>query len=206
MLILCSGNFGKAVADRLQAKHDVTCVPLPDGCNRLDELLQNQDFVGVASWRPHPDLCKQIDNACFVHGIRWSMACLSENTLICGPLVIPGQGACYHCYLQRVASHHAAPDWERGAQSYYDEHVEAGPIGYPMALVEIAAAALAEDAVASGVGARLRSVDILGSGVQESEVIGIHRCPRCRKRADGYDPTQRFVADLVPAIKRMLNE
>lgn len=206
MLILHSGNLGQAIAERLQASHAATIADLQEAVTRLDQLLPGQDFVGLATWRPYPELGQQIDNACFAHGIRWSCVTLNEFSLICGPLVVPGEGACYHCHLQRQASHGMAPDWEQAVTGFYAEQPHAGPAGYPRALVEIGAAALAEDAVAQGVAARMRNVDILGAGVQESTVIGIHRCPRCRPRTAQHDPRQRSIEVLIPALKGLLDE
>ena len=119
---------------------------------------------------------------------------------------MPGEGACHHCYLQRTASFQHAPERDRAVRGFFDLNPDAGPSGYPAALVGIGAAALVEDAVAIGVAARVRCVDILTSGVRESEVIGIHHCPRCRKRPAGYDPTRRSSMHLVPRLEGLLHE
>lgn len=206
MLILHSGNLGAAIAQRLQNRHAAKVADLHEAGAMLEQFLPGQAFVGVAAWRPFSDLFRLIDTACFKYGIRWSSVTLNEFSLNCGPLVVPGRGACYHCYLQRKESHNLASDWERAAQAYYTEHPQEGPLGYPQALVEIGAAALAEDAMADATPARIRSVDVLGAGVQESTVIGIHRCPRCRQRLGAHDPAQRSVEILIPAIKELFNE
>lgn len=205
MLILTAGEFGKAVGRRLSESHGARCADLAEGCARLPALLDGEEFVGVATWRPYPQLCREIDDACFAHGMRWSMVELAGDTLTCGPLVAPGQGACHHCYLRRAASFRRAPERETALRACFDADPALGVQGFPAALVMIGAAALAEDAADGAPAARVRSVDVLTSSVRESEVIGVHRCPRCRARAPGFDPTSRSSAALVPSLEELLD-
>lgn len=206
MLILTAGNFGKAIGRRLQDSQGARCIDLDAAMASLDSLLPEAGFVGVATWRALPAVAKAIDDACFKHAVRWSMVQLDGALLTCGPLVIPGTTACHHCYLKRAAAHALAPAWDKALHDYYEAHPEAGPSGYPAALVEIGAAALADDAIATSAGARVRTIDILTSNFAESEVIGVHQCPRCRKRAPGTDPTNRSIANLMPRLESFFNE
>lgn len=206
MLILTSGHFGEAVGARLAASHDAVLANLHASAGRMESLLAGHDFVAVATWRAEPALCRELDDVCFAHGVRWSMVQIDGDVLTCGPLVEPGRGACHHCYQQRASAQTASLQWARALQAHYDTHPDAGPAGYPAVLVTIGAAALAEDKEAYGAAARVRTIDILTSIVRESSVIGIHRCPRCRSRGPDFDPTERSVADLVPHLERILHE
>lgn len=205
MIIFTAGPFGQAVGARLAASHGAVLADLHASAGRFERLLDGHDFAAVASWRAVPALCRELDDACFARGVRWSMVQIDGEVLTCGPLVEPGHGACHHCYQRRAAAQTASLKWERALEDYYETRPEAGPAGYPAALVEIGAAALAEDLAAHGAGARVRSIDVLTSIVRESEVLGIHRCPRCRARAPGFDPTERSVRDLVPQLERILH-
>jgi len=205
MLILTAGHFGRAVGQHLAAHHGARCADLAQACAQLPALLDGEDFVGVALWRPYPQLCREVDQACFARGVRWSMVESQGETLTCGPLVVPGQGACHHCYQRRTASFLRAPEREQALRAHFDAQPECGVPGYPQALVMIGAAALLEDAAAGAPAARVRSVDVLTSSVRESEVIGIHRCPRCRPRDAGFDPTSRAAGALQPALEELLD-
>jgi len=205
MLIFTAGSFGRAVGRRLADMHDARCADLVEHASSFGNIVRGADFVGVAVSRPYPALCQAIDVACFEQGIRWSMVQLHGDTLTCGPLVIPGRTACHHCFLSRAASHYTGAAWERALRAHYAAQPDDGPAGYPAALVEIGANALAGDARTQVARARVRSVDVLTSSVRESEVVGIHQCPRCRKRPAGYDPTERSVEHLVPSLENLLN-
>jgi len=206
MLILTAGNLGRAIGNRLHQSHGARCVDLLESSSQLESLIRDEAFVGVATWRPYPDLCQLIDDICFTHGIRWSMVELHGDTLTCGPLVIPTKSACHHCFIRRTASHFNAPEWERTIRKFYDLNPEAGVMGYPNALVEIGASALAEDAINASGGGRVRTIDVVSSIVRESEVIGIHNCPRCRSRYAGFDPVERSVKNLIPHLEGLLND
>jgi hypothetical protein len=120
MLILTSGKFGAAVGARLVATHGVTTAELWTARADLDSLVRNTDFIGVAIWRPEIEACREIDTLCHYRGIRWSLAELHGSVLSCGPLVIPGHGACYHCYRQRELSHHKSLERERVLLAAYE--------------------------------------------------------------------------------------
>jgi bacteriocin biosynthesis cyclodehydratase domain-containing protein len=205
MLIFTAGHFGQALGARMAASHGATCVDLLASAGQFDQLVEDASFVAVASWRAHPALCRELDDACFRHGVRWSMVQLDGDVLTCGPLVQPGKGACHHCYQSRAAAHSAALKWERELQAYYELNPEQGPAGYPAALLEIGAASLADDVLAVDAGARVRTIDVISSSVRESEVIGIHRCPRCRSRGPNDNPADCTVDILVPQLESILS-
>lgn len=206
MLIFTAGNLGRAIGDRLRQSHGAGCFDLLESVTRLESLVKDEVFVGVATWRPYPGICRMIDEVCFMYGIRWSMVELHGDTLTCGPLVVPTKSACHDCFIRRTASHFNSPEWERTIRKFYDLNLEAGVMGYPNALVEIGASALVDDATNTSGGGRVRTIDVVSSVVRESEVIGIHNCPRCRSRFAGFDPAERSVKHLIPHLEGLLND
>jgi bacteriocin biosynthesis cyclodehydratase domain-containing protein len=204
MIVLTAGTFGQAVAQRIQAERPIATMALPSDEADLAPIVERHDFIALALWRPYVSTCRTLDDLCFRAGCRWSMAEVSDTRLSCGPLMWPGQGPCYHCYHKRWSSHHPAPDRELALSHAYANDPTLGPAGFIPPMVEIAAAALMQDAEAPPAAAgRLRVVDILTAAVLETEVIGVHRCPRCRPARDDV-PGQRFTDRLAPALEALL--
>lgn len=204
MIVMTAGRFGAQVGERLAQLCGAEVVELSHDREQLRSLVQRASFIAVATWRPYVHSCSLIDELCFEARVPWSLAEVHSQRLTCGPLVRPGDGACYHCYRQRWLSHHKSPEREQVLEGAYRRDPELGPPGFIGPMVEIAAQALADDA-AAGVpeAGRLRLVDVLSGAVLESGVIGIHECPRCRPHSYSR-PGERFVNHLVPEIERML--
>lgn len=204
-LVLTAGDFGAAVGQKLIQTLDATVMPLLEVGDQLAELVTQYDYIAVASWRPYVKLYRQIDTQCFAHDTRWSVSDMSGQVLRCGPLVIPQQGACYHCFYSRVSSHHTAVERESIVEGNLERQDTLGLAGFIQPLVEIAAAALTEDATAPVEQAsHFRFVDMLASSVRKSEVIGIHNCPRCRPKAEGFDQSRRFIDGMLPVLGEIL--
>ncbi|MEP7185013.1 MAG: TOMM precursor leader peptide-binding protein [Rhodanobacter sp.] len=205
MIIFTAGSFGAQVGERLAQLRGAKVLPLRNDRELLREQVREASFVAVAAWRPHVLACELIDDLCFETRVPWSLAEINGQRLSCGPLVRPGEGACYHCYRRRWLSHNKAPEREQVLQQAYDHDDTLGPAGFIGPMVEIAAQSLAGDASASSAEAgRLRLVDVLNGAVLESAVIGVHECPRCRPRASTR-PGDRFVRTLVPEFERLVS-
>jgi bacteriocin biosynthesis cyclodehydratase domain-containing protein len=204
MIVLTAGAFGAKVGERLARLQSAEVVPLPHDPAQLREIVFRANFVAVASWRPYVATFELIDDLCFEARTPWSLAEVHAQRLSCGPLVRPGDGACYHCYRQRTLSHHKSPEWELALRAAYENDPDLGPRGFLGPMVEIAAQALAADAAASAADAgRMRLVDLLNGAVLESAVLGVHECRRCRPRGDA-PAGERFVRALVPHLEGIL--
>ena len=204
MIVLTAGAFGARVGARLAELQQAEVLPLPHDEPRLREIVFRANFVAVASWRPYVATFELIDDLCFEARTPWSLAEVHAQRLSCGPLVRPGDGACFHCYRQRTLSHHKAPEWELALRAAYERDPDLGPQGFVGPMVEIAAQALASDAAASASEAgRLRLVDLLNGAVLESSVLGVHECRRCRPRGDA-PAGERFVRTMVAHLEGIL--
>jgi len=207
LLILSAGAFGQAVAqcaaERLQARGQAThLAPLPATQAEVAALVAQAGALALATWRPYPEQARWIDDACHAHGVAWSQVELHGTRLSCGPVVVPGQGPCHHCFQRRWASHHPAPERELVLQRAYARDPAMGLQGFIEPLVQIGASALLEDLDGRPAG-RLRLLDVLTGAVQETAVLGVHACPRCGLRHEGPAGT-RFVHHLAPAIEELL--
>lgn len=209
ILILTAGEFGRAAGARARQRLDSPARPvrlaaLPTTEAEARELVARASALAIAAWRPYPDVGRWIDDAAHAARVPWSRVVLHGTRLTCGPVVVPGQGPCFHCYQRRWASHHPAPERELVIEHAYARDPALGVTGFVAPMVEIAASALAEDLRAPEASAgRVRLVDVISGAVQETAVLGIHACPRCGLPHAGPAGT-RFVEHLVPVIKELL--
>jgi bacteriocin biosynthesis cyclodehydratase domain-containing protein len=206
MIILTAGEFGFQVGALLAKRHSAVTHEVTAAGIDLESALSFADFVAVALWRPYVCICEQVDDICQRRGIRWSLTEIVGDKLHCGPLIVPGMGPCYRCYRKRYLSHHTAPDREMTLHGAYERDPRCGVPGhiYPMAVT--AAGALSSDLAAEHSNAgRLRVVELLGGGVLEVTVLGVHGCPVCGAQR-GAAVGARYVDRLIPQIKELLDD
>lgn len=205
MVILTEGRFGAAVAEIIRSQVDATVRRFTDVISdRGAQFLSGARFVAVALWRPYDEACDLLDAACWQAGVPWSSAHLTEDQLVCGPLVFPRQGPCYGCFRRRSLTHHSAPDRAQRIARAYATDPDLGPAGFVPATAWMAASGLLSDRRAPRTAAgRLRRIDLFAGGMVETAVVGVHRCARCGRQI-AEDPRDRFVHQLVPAMRELL--
>lgn len=195
MLLLTAGPFGELVANRLRLRGSIQSLPLYDSNGHLHELPREVSFIGVASWRPYPDLYEQLDQFCASRRIRWSSASLDGSVLICGPLSVPwAGGACYSCFRRRLLTHRAEPERMLAIEAAHAIDPLIGVRGSTPIIAQMAGTALMADAVAAGNQAgRVRIHNLISGTIEETKVVPIHACARC---GAGHDGARRYVSHL----------
>lgn len=204
MLTLTDGQFGEAVADIVQKMTGTSRASLRDAAPGLFTQLPKGEFVAVASWRRSDRDLDKVDEASFAAGVRWCSVYLSEDRLVCGPLVIPGSGPCFSCFRRRYLCHHPAPERELRLQRAYDRERSLGSPGFVVPMAWIAASMLVIFAgMGQDEGGRLLELNLFDGGLLDTSVVAVHNCPRCRVRV-GVRSGDRFVNRLMPSIKSLL--
>lgn len=205
MKILYAGNFGQSIATQLSASNGAQTMSLLNEKEEIAKFLSDATSVAVASWRSYPEVYDFIDQFCWDNKISWTLAELEGFHLNLGPLVVPTQSACFSCYAKRKACHHEAPDRKQAIEAAYDHQPDLGVSGFIQPLVSIACAHIEDDLRPNSTnGGMFKTVDVLTSSVLESEVIGIHECPRCRAKDAEYDPKNRYVEQLTTAAQGLM--
>jgi len=176
------GGFGHAVAERLSAMSLET--EIADVGGVLSNALAMARVVVLASWRPVPVLFERLDDACHAAGKPLAPVLLDGTILRVGPLVVPGSGPCWHCWVQRLEQHASRSDPRLRLREFYrTSPADAGPCGYLDAFALIAAARVFQLLQAWLTGAALPGnvwqIDMLTRVVATSTTVGIHGCPRC---------------------------
>jgi bacteriocin biosynthesis cyclodehydratase domain-containing protein len=203
-VLFVEGRFGQSVAATL-AEHlsAVQILSLVDSVDNFDTRIRAAAFVGVALWRPYVPECDALDAVCWRQGIPWSSTVLDRTTLITGPVITPGAGACFACYHRRRLSHIRTLEREQVLLEAYAQDTALGLPGFLPGVVTMAVSALLLDRRAyRSTGGRLRLADMLNGHVDETRVVRVHGCHRCgRSERAGT----RFVDRLAPAVKELLS-
>jgi bacteriocin biosynthesis cyclodehydratase domain-containing protein len=208
--VLSVGAFGAAVAQRLSGRYPGSVV--------LDATAGSQlaswpalDVLVLAAEYDDAGLVDLLDQAAFAWRRPWFPVLLESAQLRCGPVVVPGGGACHRCFRRRRRQH------ARNPRLWPDRQPDAVPgssprvSGYAPHHVGIAVA-LATEAVrdatagpagpAEAPGAWVRTVSMVDGSVSRAGVLAVDGCFRCR------DPLarERGRADLVEVLRAGLGD
>ncbi|MEU2158860.1 TOMM precursor leader peptide-binding protein [Streptomyces sp. NPDC019396] len=207
--VLAVGEFGTAVADRLHREHsDLAISSYRTGSMEVSAGWPDADLRILASWRETPKLAETLDARSADWGTPWFPVVAEHPRLRVGPLVVPGAGACYRCFLKRRAQHERDAAHTAALHAHYDAAPDSGPGGFLPHHVDMAAG-MALDLlrrVESGDGERfagtVRHWQVLEQHLSGGRVVGVHACDRCRRPpAEQADSTWASLArDLTPLL------
>ena len=182
--MLYAGNFGKAVAGHCKAlRDDIQDVAVLDHAELDYATWPAARMTVVASWRPLPKLCDRIDE--LSHESRRPFVPLIQDStsLRLGPVVVPGAGPCWRCWIQRSRQHAEWTNAQVAIMKHYAERPEAGPQGYLEPFAAMASIRLAQTIVEidslHAKGGHIWQIDLLSREIKTSAVIGVHGCKRC---------------------------
>jgi bacteriocin biosynthesis cyclodehydratase domain-containing protein len=179
--VFSAGPFGRAVARYLaEFRADVFETNL-DGA--APELKPDASVNVVAAWRPVPAFCEVLDQASH-ECQRPFISLIADSTVLrLGPVVVPGQGSCWGCWVRRFRQHDPWPAERAEVLRRYTADASAGPKGYlePFAMMGAARIAGALEALRSsaGIAGYVWEIDMLTRETKVSTVVGVHDCPRC---------------------------
>lgn len=199
--LLTDGSFGAAVADRFGASRDLSSFLLdPD---------DSASFYLVALTHKRTDALKEFDAWCHANGKGWAMAFVADKFLYCGPTFAsepsPGIG-CFDCFYKRDLTHLELtrdPAREIVIDAYFNRNRDDEIPGFTAGTVGMAAAFLKRASAGGFKAGTIRRVDLLDGQVEDTEVLAIHRCPRCSTVA-AQDYVETNYAMLANEIKALL--
>lgn len=182
--ILCAGDFGAAVSGRLlQLRRDATAIRVIGG-SPVSLPVSRANIV--ASSRPRPELFADVSAASAERSVPFLPLFTDGASLQLGPVILPGRGACWDCWLARQRQHDSWARRHSHLSEYYRQHPGAEPAGYLECFVTIAAARLSQaiDAIDAGddLGGSIWELDMMTREVSTSKVVGVHDCSRCGLR------------------------
>jgi bacteriocin biosynthesis cyclodehydratase domain-containing protein len=202
--ILTVGVFGRAVAEYLIALRRDVHETRADGADRPFDARGAARIRLLAAWRPVPAICELLDHRSHASQ-RPFVPLIAESTVLrLGPIVVPGRGACWSCWMRRRRQHAEWPDELMAVLRHYADSDRAGPEGYlePFAMIgamQLAQTIEAIDASAPVAG-RVCELDMLTRNIAVSTVVGVHDCPRCGLHRS---PLTRSVAEMAQQLEHI---
>ena len=202
---LPQGRFGHAVVEHLAEPQDVV---LSVDHGLVYASVPYADRLVMISDADRTPVREALDEVSFVRSLPSLGLELTPTELRCGPLVVPGRTACYHCYARRRQQHGYRPlpeDLEPLPQGYARHHVVLGA-----GLISLALGVLdregpvdggepgPDDATgADGLGGQVWTVDLVTGMTSLARTIATDRCETC---------SGRYAArrDGVPALAALL--
>jgi bacteriocin biosynthesis cyclodehydratase domain-containing protein len=137
----------------------------------------------LATWRPVPDLCSALNDYSFERHQPFVPLVMNSQCLSLGPIVMPGVGGCWACWLRRARQHDTWPQEQAALAHFYKANPELGPNGYlePFALMGAARLAQTIQALDSStaIPGQIWTIDLITRRIVVGTLVGIHGCPRC---------------------------
>lgn len=182
--IFSVGALGQATAGYLRKlRQDVTETAVVNNVVPLPETWPASRINVLASWKPAPSLCQLLEEITFSSFCPFVPLMVDSTVLRLGPVVLPGEGCCWSCWVKRWKQHSESPEAHSALLGYYAAHPEAGAQGFLEPFAVIAASRLAEtieDLDASlTAGGSIWQMDLLTREIVTSVAVGVHNCPRC---------------------------
>lgn len=169
-------------------------VELIDG--ELRTLLNDADAAVVATDSDRPSIVSAFNEVAYETGTPWMLAQVRGFDGLVGPVVFPGETACYRCLERRIESNIS----ERGSYAEYRDGIGDDPsmasIGLPSFARTVAGFATVDLLYLLAFGqaftvGRTLAISFLDLSVEVNEALKTPRCPVCGKTPG--DDDRRFV-------------
>jgi bacteriocin biosynthesis cyclodehydratase domain-containing protein len=188
--VLSVGAFGSATARRLRMlSDDIVEMPVVNHTLPLPDTWPPARAHVLVSWRPAPTICEFVEELSYKWVRPFVPVIVDSAFLQIGPVVVPGEGACWTCWVQRSRQHSPWPGPHSALLQHYASHAPEGPGGYLEIFAAMAAARvhdilrkLEKGGAAAG---EVWQLNMLTRKILTGRVVGIHDCPRCGRHAPG---------------------
>lgn len=145
------------------------------------ELLQDAELFIVLSSQPCVDLCKNLEKHAYSIGAKFFPVIANQPMVTIGPLSNTDEGACYHCFVDRVLQHSPIAAVQNSVNEYYNHNMIPSNNGFHPADVSMFGNWLLytlEHNLGSLEG-QIFNFNTYSRYGYKSNVIGVHGCERC---------------------------
>jgi bacteriocin biosynthesis cyclodehydratase domain-containing protein len=182
--LICVGPFATAVKQELLGmRNDITATEVVDDTFPLPSSWPISRLHVLVSWRPVPTLCELLNQISFEQRRPFLPVIQDLTALRLGPIVKPGEGPCWHCWMTRLRQHSGWTKERTSLLQYYATHPAAGPQGFLQPYVMMTAARIAQTIndfdSSEAVPGFVWQVDMLTRQIITSTVVGVHDCSWC---------------------------
>jgi bacteriocin biosynthesis cyclodehydratase domain-containing protein len=192
--------------DELESTGGVSRLADRDGFSHVErdlgDALADADAATLALDAAYPSVARAFNEVALATGTPWLLAQVRGFDGLVGPVVFPGETACFECLQRRIEANLSSP----GEYEQYREALEPSfaSVGLPSFSRAVAGYASVDLLYLLAYGQsftveRTLAVNFLNLSVEVNEVLKLPRCPACGTEAG--DDVKRFVGieDLVEA-------
>ncbi|MDA2804668.1 TOMM precursor leader peptide-binding protein [Nocardiopsis suaedae] len=157
------------------------------GPPREEDLPEAEALVVIVAGHD-PELREAVDRIGFARGVPSVGVELLPRRIVCGPVVVPGETACYACHLRRIEQHteqraEGAGADEAAAAAYgLEEGFAPAHLFLARGLLAQAFAEMRGAPQDDGPGGTVRSFDLVTGGLSSARTVAVHGCTRCGAR------------------------
>ncbi len=207
MLIIHQGEFGLAVAKVLLKRcAGARLLSIDEAQSHAWEDESRELYVALALGSLHPNRVRRLARIFWDQGLSHSVAMLSDQNVLAGPLVRPPEGPCLHCALARSLSMFDTAQnarLENNRQLYMEQAGIAEIAGYLPSQVQMAALKLLQHArLSPEQQGRLDVVSLNASWSVHTRITALHGCV-CRGTTH-VNAADRWTAQLERDIEDAL--
>jgi bacteriocin biosynthesis cyclodehydratase domain-containing protein len=204
------GAFGDAVVRQLCGMRRGVAASIASRPAEAVGGLCAGDVLVFAAWRQVPEFTEAIDERCFALRLPWVAIVQETPYLYVGPAIVPGCGACYRCFGQRLVQHVDDGEQVERRAAHYCGNAAAGVPGFLPATASFAAAAALDivdklTVAPNQAAGRVRRLNVLTWAMLQGRVIGLHGCGRCgqgrNEQTRSVDRLLKEMTDLKRAIQ-----
>jgi bacteriocin biosynthesis cyclodehydratase domain-containing protein len=199
------GGFGSAVARHLAPLGAPFAQVTADRAISLtpETWPGSRANVLVAS-RPALNIARLLESVSYERNQPFVPVVMDGTALLLGPVVIPGAGSCWTCWMRRLRQHSDTVAERVTLWQHYSDHIECGPSGYLEPFAAMIATRISQimDSLdnRSARGGQIWHMDMMSLKFGTSVVVGVHDCPRCGLhrpvQTRTYDEMSRCLAQL----------
>jgi bacteriocin biosynthesis cyclodehydratase domain-containing protein len=184
ILVVPVGEFGHAIATQMKTLLADVTVLAGAALGGGDALLRDTSSIAVlATWRPVPALSNLLDARSFRTGAPFISLTLQDSTMLLGPIVVPGSGACWRCWASRELQSSPSSKVMQQRTSYYADQPNEGPQGYLPSLALFGGAQLARALEAiqrlDAPAGEVVKTDLYTRQISTGRAVGFDNCDRC---------------------------
>jgi bacteriocin biosynthesis cyclodehydratase domain-containing protein len=182
-------------------RNDVVDTDVSDNLFPLPATWPASRMMALVSWRPILELSEMLNEISHARRISFIPAIQDLTAIRIGPIVLPGSGPCWNCWITRWRQHSGWTQERMALSQHYATHPEAGPGGYLESFAGMTACRLTEvigsvDSNEARPGS-IWQVEMLTGEVSTGLVTGVHDCPFCGL---GRSRSARSVGELKTSL------
>ncbi|MFE9254187.1 TOMM precursor leader peptide-binding protein [Streptomyces sp. NPDC006879] len=202
--ILWTGAFGRSVADHLSSTLGWQA-SATDALGRRSAEWPHAGLRIVATWRHETALLARVARLHASWGTVWLPVVQEFPVIRVGPLVVPGEGPCYSCYLRRREQHEQGRVVSQALEASFETSPQNGVGGYADAQAMIAAGVTADLVARYRAGqqvepGRVVFYNVLTRSLFADTVIGVHGCRECGPPLDPDDGWRGLAEELAGPV------